>query len=282
MVDSSRDESGSSLYSWNAPLLFFFLVLFPMFVVFGCATGPGPSRILVDDPYVLVKLDVSQSGGNRDYNHPGNISPAQLKTFLESFTLQSSPTLLGTVLGEKSDTPHRAFSESFVKTLVSPLIKGLGRATPLEEVVFFFQESRTPLPDEVTSGSVYVQEGKLHLVLANYKYVTAKGHDIRRLRHEPRLMFSEPYHKIVPGEGVIPVNSASLKHLLLSDPQHFMVDQQALLSRSPRPNSSSAEIEIQAERNSEERLRQIEILHEKGLISHEEFQAKRQEILDSL
>jgi hypothetical protein len=64
-----------------------------------------------------------------------------------------------------------AFRKEEMEVLIPRLLEGLELAVPQEIVTFYVSHPVNATKREVTSGGLYVTEGRLHIILSNYRTV---------------------------------------------------------------------------------------------------------------
>jgi hypothetical protein len=64
-----------------------------------------------------------------------------------------------------------AFRKEEMEILIPRLLEGLELAVPQELVTFYVSHPVNATKREVTSGGLYVTEGRLHIILSNYRNV---------------------------------------------------------------------------------------------------------------
>ena len=149
--------------------------LFTVLLLLACVGCAGPtitSRTVEDGPSWFVRLDTfpeSRAAGDLRYDHPADWSETDLAAILSRLLVQERTGLL-----EEKSAPKPLFSTSETKQLVPGLQKAFRTATPSEWMAFF---STRPggTAQEVTSGGMFLQGGRLHVVVANYHEKTPSG-----------------------------------------------------------------------------------------------------------
>ena len=96
---------------------------------------------------------------------------------------------------------HRAFSEEAVAFWAPLLRLGLNKATP-EEVVTFYQSKQLAfMKREVTSGGLFLDGEKLHVVLSNYRSETSSTADSGMADNQDDRL--TPLRSLAPQKGIL-------------------------------------------------------------------------------
>ncbi len=255
----------------------------------GCAGSPTFSRSVYEDPSVLVRLDSPLFQGDTPAarnSHPVTLTPEDLAEILRSVNIQKEISLLSYYVLRKDPKPERVFSEDVAKLLVPHLSTALAEANPDETVVFFLNRPREDGIPLITSGAFFVRGELLFLELANVRTPITTERRRERVRENPLTGLSEPDFHFLAGphqvirnlkkEGVLSGSNAS---------PALQIRYMALLAgsnRSERPLETFRPPRSEAQVPShEEKLRQLKAWYEQGLILEEEYQRKREEVLES-
>jgi hypothetical protein len=129
-----------------------------------CAATPPP-KVVYEDRSLSIRLaaDNRSTGG---HSHPALLSTDQLTRALGGIRLESDSS---EPIGSANRTdPVPAFSAEEIRALGPLLIKALGSASPDQIVTFYRAQGGETFHRTVTSGGLFVQDGTLCLVLANY------------------------------------------------------------------------------------------------------------------
>ena len=266
----------------NTRLVPSFLVMWGFFLFLpACSTRPIVSQMIVDDAARMVRVDVTYRTGQVEHSHPADISPQVLNQAFQSVLVEPS-SILPVSFGRR-DSETEAFSHVNREFLASHASQALSRATPLEEVVFFWVNSRGNPIREITSGSLYVQDGELHVVFANYHQTTSSQGDVERARQNPLEVLGQPLYHVVPGPGGRLASESTWERWFSQPRQHSIIplSQVSLpvVDREER-NSEPSRAPQATPTSLREKLQELQTLQEEGLISEEEYQGKRRELLD--
>ncbi len=142
--------------------------------VFGCASPPLYSYLVYENPTAFVRLEFSpwaETDHPQTWNaHPATLSHGQMQKALEGLRVREHRVApLRWVSGTAEMKP--AFRKEEVELLISRLLEALELAVPQELVTFYVSHPLNATKREVTSGGLYVTEGRLHIILSNYRAV---------------------------------------------------------------------------------------------------------------
>lgn len=263
--------------------------------VFGCA-GPGRStRAVHEDPDRSVRLETRQGSGADSsamrFAHPVLLKEEDWDRILTAISIQTRKRLLPSI-GAGQGGPRAAFEENERRYLVRYLHEAFSMAQPDEWVVFFLSHPRDQRGDlrggpgvtEVTSGGLFVEDGRLHVVLANYRYAVTIPSLAVQILENPLRPAGEAFYELVPdGNQTLKTEpSWDLTRPFQAHAPELIVEYRSLLVRPDKPVVPHEVTGARDRPSLEERLRTLQRLREQGLIAEEEYQAKRQQLLDEL
>lgn len=176
--------------------------LFALLVLSGCASAPIPTLSIYETPHSFVRLETDPSlRQNAGHNHPAQITAEQMAAVLRGIMVQEPLTRLPLYDDLSVPRRHPAFSEEAVAFWAPLLRLGLSKATP-EELVTFYQSRHLALMNrEVTSGGVYVEGERLHIVLSNYRSETGSTADIGMADNQDDRL--TPLRSLAPQKGTL-------------------------------------------------------------------------------
>ena len=255
-----------------------------------CAAVTQAPRSVEEDPEHFIRLegrygDAHRVGSSR-FEHPLTLSAAEWERLLSSIQVQShKDTFLFTTA---KNPPEPAFSPEQVVYLGRGLQKAFSRAHPDEFVVFGFSQTRSPQLTELTTGGWFVEEQRLHPILANYRHSVSMKNIRDELWRDPLHSNASPY-QIVPGPNQTFGQGKGLVGLLSTDAPDLLIDYKALLEMKPSPPAILSPVGSpivapppapRIEPSLEERLRVLKKLREQGLITEDEYRDKKKQLLD--
>ncbi|MGH7236296.1 MAG: hypothetical protein ACREIO_07920 [Nitrospiraceae bacterium] len=146
------------------------LVLVP--AIAACAMGPAPV-VIHDSPRAAVRVQFDPEAGH-GHGHPALITPEQMATILRGVWVTKRDVLgLGALLQDPEAKP--AFSAAEIVTLAPHLSEALRKASPKDVATFYLALGDPSLGKLVTSGGLFVRQGQLYLILANWRTPLSAG-----------------------------------------------------------------------------------------------------------
>ena len=281
-------SSASKIYGG---FCFLFLSLLLLLVLQSCL-GPLPSSRPVcgncEEPNRFVRLQKNNSDFPSDavppFSHPLHLDADEWTHILSTiFVQQLKPGLL---IGGKGDQ-EPAFTAEDIQYFGMTLPKAFEQAKSDEIVVYALSRSPLPHMSEISTGGLYVKDGALHVVLSNHRQAVSMS-SIRELLWEHPLHSQTTLYEFVQGNhqtirkqdllGIAPTPlemTIAYKDLLL------------VLAGSSQPDSGLSPTISPAHQKSpelsvEDSLEMLKHLRERDLITEEEFQTKKHELLDRL
>ena len=247
----------------------------------GCSTGPVVSHVIVENASQMVRVDVTYRTGKAEHSHPATLSVQKLDQALQSVTVESSSVL--PISFPKGGSEGKAFEPKEREFLARHAVQALSRATPLEEVMFFWIHTRANNIREVTSGSLFVQDDDLHLVLANFKFTTTSQGEVDRAKRDPLDVLGQTLYFVEPGSEGRTHQATFLEKWFSQPHQHLIIP---LMDRPSQPADLEEKISPLPTTPQETppslrgKLWELQALRNEGLISEEEYQCKRKELLE--
>lgn len=210
-------------------------------LLLSCAIPQVPARIIYEDPVNYVRLEedagVLPEWPPSHHAHPAVIPAEKLRAILSGLKIQEhriAPQRW--IQGEAPLVP--AFSDEEVALLATQISEALVQAKYNERVTFYLSLPQTSAKRVITSGGLYVQDSRLHLLLGNWQIVygiptygmiydrrypmrptAAKGFD---------LFFEQP-------DAVIQVKSSWLDSLFANSTDELVLDLTKIKSPDPTP-----------------------------------------------
>jgi hypothetical protein len=194
--------------------------------------------------------------------------------------------------GTAPSVPTVAFNEDERRYLAKYLSQGLSQARPDERVVFYLSRLREPGLTEIDSGGVFIEDGQLHFVMANYRQPVSMSFIQRHIMDNPLIPAGEGFYEVIPKTDQI-VQTAWYQDLSVfrsRSVSQLVLDPHTFLDCAPDQRCAGSVFEYghgntmpgEAGHSLEERLRLLKRLREQGLITEEEYGAKRARLLDRL
>lgn len=252
----------------------------------GCTATAPVSRIVSEDQHQFVRLEVTARANRLTHSHPAVLSENTIAKVLGSFIVNPRPAsslenrfayMAVPPLPESSP----AFSPADIAFLSKYLSQALQQATPLEEVIEDPQPQDTAL---ITSGGCYIQEGRLHVQLANYRHPTIGKTEIIQTRANPLHVLSHPRYDLIPGPNGTVQPTPAWQNLIKGMPQHIIIEydntQKTPGITKPQPDLRVGP-DYPVHKTLAEQLRELEQTKHDGYITEEEFQTLRTKLLHS-
>lgn len=230
------------------------------------------------DQFVALEPQDSLPAGPAEPNdHPVRLTSDRLTAILASLEIRTSD----------GDKPKPLFTAAAVQSIAPHLLRGLMEASPAEDVTFaviglhdtLYGLGKTP---KVTTGRVFYWAGRFNLIIG-------LAHQEVRDREDRRLSPFTPgsRQKALQGEWeILPHPGQQGSSLNRKDWVVFNDAWQTPVAE-PAPAATPAAAAQPGMRSNDtrmpaERLTTLKDLRDKGLISEEEYQRKRGQILDGL
>lgn len=134
-----------------------------LFLFAGCA-GPAPIVIYEDkQESIWLKFDPKAGSG---HSHPYSIPTEQMANLLNGVRITDRNVVTGfDLFRDVASSP--AFSGLDISRLVPHLCQALQKASPKDMVTFYFAKFDATRGMVVTSGGLFVRNGRLYFILAN-------------------------------------------------------------------------------------------------------------------
>ena len=274
----------------------------------GPMRNPNIVRALYSEQFSNVLL-VNREAGSQPNAHPVQIGTDTLASMLAEVNMRKSA-------GAK---PEPLFSDDDVKVLSAWLANGLAAATPDQEVVFSYAQAQGMglfTLKYLTTGRVFYRDGHLNIIFGVVEAVYEAEY-LAEGRFRPRpvgsrfmsTMQNELDRQLVTDNQVLPGAPGRTDWLVLSVPtgahapapgqiqtpppaQSTTLFQDLFQSKTPAPAPVQAAAPAPAPTPAatpaatpasiEDRLSALKKLHDSGLITDQEFNDKRKQILDGL
>ncbi len=252
----------------------------------GCAT-PTPRAdtpcFSCDEQRVVRIVPLATFPSNdreRRFQHPVNRSQAEWETVLRGVMVRSthSPLLGPSYQG----VTEPLFLDTEVLALGSALQQAFQQVTKQEAVVFATARATDEGPAQVTSGAWFIEAGRIHLRLANCRIGVTMPSIRRQIWIDPLFAQAGTFYEPVPGNRQALVRKPSGEGgLFRPDPVELVIDDS---ERREAPASAAPEgtPTVPAPSSLEERLAVLKHLHDRGLITDEEYRLKKQQLLERL
>ena len=150
-----------------------------------CANPAMTTRAMQDEPSLFVGLASLNDSGELaqvQHNHPMEWNEADLHMILTSLLIQKQGGIM-----DPHKQPRPVFSPDDSAHLTTALRKAFKAARPSDWVVFaLWSSSPESQALEVTSGGMFLQDQRLHIILANHRErVSSEVEGIKGIRSNP-------------------------------------------------------------------------------------------------
>lgn len=273
------------------PVAFLISLCF-LLIVEGCSGPFLYSRTIHEGRNSYVKLEArygeGQKGANMEFSHPVVLPETDWAWILKTPYVKPQQRILSIDTNEIGPTP--LFTERELQYLVKYVTVAFTKAHPGEWVVFYLSDPQGMEVTAITSGGLFVEDSKLHFVLANYRQLVTMSFIQEEIWHNPLKPAGENYYEIVqhPHQTLRTERRWDLtKSFFITIPE-MEIDYRALLISSSdyyesRTTTGSHNILSQNKRTLlEDKLRTLQKLHKEGLITENEYRQKRQKLLEEL
>jgi hypothetical protein len=251
-----------------------------------CASSPTFSRMVYEDPTVLVRLDsplVQEEVSGAPAGHIPALTAADLAEILRSVRIQPEISFLSYWVLRKEPQPETAFPNDEAQLLAPHLRAALGKARPNETAVFFLRRTREDGIPLITTGGLFLQGNQLIVLLANAGRSTTTQRKLETARDSPLHPLGGVDFHFVPGPYQATLVKKDLpKSFAITSAPALSVDYRAWLAsllqldRGSSPTQTIPEIPAAT---IEEKLHRLKTWREQGLITDDEYLQKRQEVL---
>jgi len=225
-----------------------------------------------------------------ELRHPAEFTPEQMTYILTSIKYSRSWINLPGEAGKKTAKQYEVFLPEEAEQLGAHFSKAFKEANSTQWVDFSLQEIRARFGfvgnERLTDGVAFVKYGQLNIVFRNLG--EAVGADQPPVTTDPFRYYAGS-SSLVPGPGQEPGKNKKGKVLK----NYIVIDLETAL-KPPRvvaPDVPPGQPEFQpgttveqkpAERSAKDRLTELRELYDKSLITEEEYNRKKKEILDEL
>ena len=256
-----------------------------------CSLGAVPANRVAcgmcEAPDRFVRLQVSTKDHDAEsaqpFSHPFRWSAEQWKPILRSIQVQKRSQGLP-FFSVPSGLTLPAFTPAEVDYLSKTLTRAFAQAQPSEVVVFGLTSPRTQEITEITTGAWYVKDEQLHLILGNYREAFTMAGIRELLWQDPLHMIAGPLYEFVPGpyQSLTREDNGIGTFLIPEAPQLALNYQQLSLGAPPVDggHDKGAPFSAYPASSLEGKLQRLKQIHDDGLITDDEFAAKKKALLD--
>ncbi|WP_413936474.1 SHOCT domain-containing protein [Nitrospira sp. BLG_1] len=222
---------------------------------------------------------------SRHLTHPLELRPQEWASVL--LTLQVQRQAEGLLFRDPPSPMLPAFTPDEINYLSTALSEAFAQARPDECVVFGISRLNDVNMTEVTTGGWFADGPSLHLILANYRKVVTMPSTRQLLWERPLRPDAGPHYNLVARQHQTIMREAeALTSLFSSDLSELGIDYRAMLlgeledSATSQPTHPSLSNGAPPPLSIEEPLRALKRFLEQGLITEDDYRAKKQQLLD--
>jgi putative oligomerization/nucleic acid binding protein len=218
------------------------------------------------DRYVRVEAQPHNGReGDRSFSHPVTLSATDWERTLS--LIRVKPRTVPPFSSTKTE-PELAFRQSELHYLAERLADAFPKAGSRDWIVFYLGLPHETGATEITSGAFFVEERRIHLLFANFRHLVTIPAVARQLKENPLHAAGAMVYEVVPGTSLTVLTE---NRWALSKPPLARVVE-VMINEIPRDEETGLET----------KLRTLKHLREEGLISEDEYQRKREELLKAL
>jgi len=235
-----------------------------------------------DDPehiWLQYFVDDNDEPVSMGYDHPAELTTEQVAKLLTAAEYEEFSFMAWRSKG-------RVFIDSEVEKLAKPLAEALAQATPNQWVHFAVTGQKVELffkTRHLTDGICFIQDGRFNLVLGNMN-VELINPDKELYKRDPRdRLYTDSLRlKVKPDLGI------ALPPIVQGDPwlekerRNWLTYDLVKFFAAGEPAAEPVEATPEPQPDATERLQKLKELYDNGLISEEEYEQKRKEILEDL
>lgn len=215
--------------------------------------------------------------------HPKTFTSEQMAAALASLCY-FRPDAFG--FSSKKGKEYALFTEEEIRLIAAPAAQALGQAGPEEWVdfsVYAFRGQNLLGTFRQTDGVIFVKNGRLNVALRNIAEKTGTDQQTLNTYDPTRGYRSLTRLVAIPGQEQVGKNWVTMDPARIPKPAKPAAPEGvAPAAAGPAPAPSASAAQEQPQRSVEERLRELQDLYDKGLITEEEYRKKREEILNGL
>jgi len=215
-----------------------------------------------------VRLEPQLHNGrpeDRSFTHPVTLSPRDWEQILSLIRVKPRAVLpFSTTKAE----PEPAFRQSELHYLAEQLADTFTKAGSRDWIVFYLGLPHETGATEITSGAFFAEEKRIHVLFANFRHLITIPAVARQLKENPLHVAGALVYEVVPGRSLTVL--AENRWALSKPPLARVVE--VTINEIPRGEETGLEA----------KLRTLKHLREEGLISEDEYQRKREELLKAL
>jgi len=268
--------------SWCCHALGLWLVCLAISSCLGMGQATGKPCFACDEQRLvrIVPFTLGAASDQRRAQHPLVLERQEWEALLRAVKVRSvhSPLLGASYRGDTEPV----FSEEEVGYLGESLRRAFQHVTEQEQVVFAVARPSDAGLDQVTSGAWFVEEGRLHLRLANCRVAITMPSIRRQIWIDPLFAQAGTFYEVMPGDRQTLLNASRAGGNPFRPAPAELAIEYTDMSATAAPVSSERASQPETARSLQEQLALLKQLHEQGLITDEDYRIKKQQLLDRL
>lgn len=259
-----------------------------MMILFSCVSVPDMRRTVHEGADALIVLDGGEMSdyplAEPPYEHPADLPAALLESILGEIRVRQDIGLLMSLFTNR-ETEYPLFNPQTLPSLSAKLSHAFSEAREQERVHFYQVMPRSDRSRFVTSGSLFKKDGFLHLRVEHFRVPLEEGTSPTAVDRAPTAHPSvarEYDFTLLESPRLRQHRHKNIFGLTQTDPHFLIIDVQresdVPTTEEKRPSPPPSVSTPQA---LEEKLRVLQGLREKDLITEEEYREKKKQILES-
>ena len=256
-----------------------------------CSLGAVPASRVVcgmcEEPDRFVRLQVAtkdrHAESTQPFSHPFRWSAEQWKPILRSIHVQKRGQGAFFFPGPNGPTLP-AFAPAEVDYLSETLTRAFAQAQPSEVVVFGLTSPKTQEITEITTGAWFVKDTQLYLILGNYREAFTMSNIRELLWQDPLHMIAGALYEFVPGPyQSLPREDNGLGTFLIPEAPQLAITYQQLSLGAPPVDGGHEKGSLPfayPDSSLEGKLQRLKQIRDDGLITDDEYAAKKKALLD--
>ena len=261
-----------------------------MFLALPACGGPLQfSRDIHEGQERFVRLEARYGGGDAGspmrFAHPLKLDETAWVRIVSGIYVKPRRGLIS--MGTAQSGPLMAFHEAEIRYLAHYLSEAFRKARSDELVLFYLSRPRDVSIIEITSGGCVAERGRIHFLIANYRYAATSSFIPERIRKDPLWPAAEAFYELIPNRyQTVQVDRRwDFTTPLFAEISELVVDYKATLAASDEalvPEGLQGRVPAGKDEAGqlEDKLRGLLRLREQGLITEEEYRVKRQKLLE--
>lgn len=274
--------AGMTDSGWRFSRGFKMAVLFiGVLLVASCGFKNRKGYLYDNHRYNYVRLEKFKDRGNRSINHPYNFSEADIGTILRMIEIKKGAAF------SDDDKEKKVFNQNALAKMTVPIVKAFQAATPEQKVGFSFLVKDPTFiirNDRLSRGSMWVEDNKLHIRFDDL-YVKLTGdinkrgiYEVRQAQNAKGLRVSL---ETLPGQEY----GDSAKELVIDIRTTAKITEERLKKEkelAEKGVDETVKIKVVKDKTVKDRIKELDALRKERMITEEEYQQKKKELLKQL